>query len=425
LLGNYNFDHPSDGLESLPMMLRAHGYQTALIGKSHMTDRLDRDGFEHRRYTDLIDSDRRDPLSHGYFAYLASLGLADLYEEGAPPTPDHSTMTGARPAKLTYEHSIEHYTGSEALAFLGGRDVSRPFFLKLSFQRPHAPIAPAREFFDLYNPESIPLPPSADDWFDRRFAGKPEELRRRLLDFGWYPLAQDTSTLKRCLASYYALITAIDSEIGRVTDHLRAEGMLDSTFIIYTSDHGDFAGEHGLFHKNLGIYESVHRVPLLISRPDQSESLEDSRLIESVDLMPTILNELGIPCPDGVDGTPIDGSAGSKEAAFCEWNWKGQDIIAIRTERYRLVYYSASGDGELYDVTKDPGETENLWQSQDHAIERESLTRQLLAYSLRYEKRSDSITDQGLRHRDRLAPGYQLQFGLVAWSAITRGGSVE
>ena len=79
-------------------------------------------------------------------------------------------MDGSAPAKLPYEHSIEHYTGNESLGFLKERDDERPFFLKMSFQRPHAPIAPAEEHFDLYDPDEMVLPDSAVDWFEHQFA---------------------------------------------------------------------------------------------------------------------------------------------------------------------------------------------------------------------------------------------------------------
>jgi choline-sulfatase/uncharacterized sulfatase len=127
----------------------------------------------------------------------------------------------------------------------------------MSFQRPHAPIAPAKEHFDMYDPQDIVLPDNAFDFLENRFAGKPKFIQEKVAKSS-YPLADpNPDRLKRVIASYYALITVIDMEIGRVLDKLQEMGELDNTVIVYVADHGDFAGEHGLFHKNLGIYDSI------------------------------------------------------------------------------------------------------------------------------------------------------------------------
>ena len=169
------------------------------------------------------------------------------------------------------------------------RDDERPFFLHMSFQRPHAPIAPAVEHFDIYNPDEMVLPDSEIDYFERRFAGKPEFMQKRLADGCGYPLADpNPDRLKRCLASYYALITAIDSEIGRVLDYLDEVGELENTIVLYCADHGDFAGDHGLFHKNFGIYDSIHRIPFVLRYPGGPSGTRCDAIVESVDWYPTL-----------------------------------------------------------------------------------------------------------------------------------------
>ncbi|MDE2724996.1 MAG: sulfatase-like hydrolase/transferase [Gemmatimonadota bacterium] len=225
MFGNDHSEIPEANPNTLACQFRRYGYQTAVIGKAHMVRRWDEDGFERIRYTDLCDATHLDPTETHYFKYLEDLGLSDFYEEGSARPGQQYTMDGSAPAKLPYQHSIEHYTGNESLAFLKERDDERPFFLHMSFQRPHAPIAPAAEHFDMYNPDEMVLPDSAVDYFERRFAGKPEFMQKRLADGCGYPLADPNSDrLKRCLASYYALITAIDSEIGRVLDYLDEVG---------------------------------------------------------------------------------------------------------------------------------------------------------------------------------------------------------
>ncbi len=113
-----------------------------------MIGKWDSDGFEHIRYCDLIDSQRWDPTTNHYFKYLDDLGLSDFYEEGTVKAGQEYANDGSGSAQLPYEHSIERFTGRETVSFLENRDESRPFFIHMSFQRPHAPIAPAVEHFD-------------------------------------------------------------------------------------------------------------------------------------------------------------------------------------------------------------------------------------------------------------------------------------
>lgn len=434
--GNYNFAYPEAKHEHLGYVFRMHGYQTALIGKSHMVGRWDREGFEHVRYCDLIDSDRRDPMTNHYFRYLVERGLADRYEEGTPKPGQEYTMDGSGPARLPYEHSIERFTGNESLAFLEGRDRSRPFFLQMSFQRPHAPIAPSSDHFDMYDPNEIELPDNAVDWLENEFAGKPAVLRNQLLRGSSYPLAdKDPARLKRVLASYYALITVIDSEIGRVLDYLEESGQLENTVVFYTADHGDFAGEHGLFHKNFGLYESITKIPFLMRWPGGPRGVQDHELTESVDLFPTLCSLCDVPLPGGREGldvtkrhapgrsagAPADAStAATKDAAFTEWEWAGRGISAVRTRDYRLVYYRGEGEGELYDHRSDPGELRNLWSDPEHATVRHELLMRLLDFTLGYEKQSDSVSDRREKHADRFTPGELVQFGGVYWSDLER-----
>ena len=141
LFGNDNRWVQAPNPNSLSAVCQRHGYQTALVGKSHMVPAWDHASFEHIRYTDLIDADISDPRTNHYFAYLAERGLADCYGEGSAKPGQRNADDGSTPALLPYEHSIEHFTGEHALGFLHTRDESRPFFMHLSFQRPHGLMA--------------------------------------------------------------------------------------------------------------------------------------------------------------------------------------------------------------------------------------------------------------------------------------------
>lgn len=426
MFGNDHADYPHGNPDSLACLFRRYGYQTGLFGKSHMIRRWDEDGFEKIRYTDLCDATAADPLTVHYFQYLHDRGLADSYEEGSPKPGQEYMDNGSGPSRLPYEHSIEHYTGNTTLEFLRERDASRPFFIHMSFQRPHAPIAPAQEFYDMYDPDRLTLPDSAIDWFERRFEGKPDHLRDRLLRGCSYPLAADQPTLRRCLASYYGLISAIDREIGRVIEHLEASGELDNTIIFYTADHGDFAGEHGLFHKNFGIYESIQRIPFLLKWPGGPQGVKCDRLVESIDFYPTLCELCDIPLPEGRDGQSLtalyDGKT-VKDAVYCEWeNFAPVParISALRTNDFRLVFYSDSGDGELYDHRRDPGEIDNLWNAPEYADIKTDLLGRLLAFSMKYRAETDVTSDRKLGERERNCPARLVHKHRVYWSDLEK-----
>ena len=143
---------------------------------------------------------------------------------------------------------------------------------------------------------------------------------------------RDEDELRRQLTHYYALVTIIDEEIGRVIEHLREQGELDDTVIVYVADHGDFAGDHGLMQKNFGIYESIHRVPFILAYPGCPAGREVAELVESVDLYPTLCGLMDLDVPEGIEGRSlvpvIEGEEPGKDAAICEWSWTRRRSIS-------------------------------------------------------------------------------------------------
>ncbi len=383
-IGNDIYEYPQRNPNTLAAVARGNGYQTALIGKAHMVGEWDREGFEHLRYCDLCDAHRDDPLTNHYYKHLVDHGLADEYDLGSLPDGHPGKRDHWFVSPIPHEHSVEVWTGKETVKFLEGRDRSRPFFAQMTFQRPHAPLSVSPERVDMYSPGDIDIPDSARDVFGRAFATKPEWQQRHVANRATYPyVPENEAELRKQLTHYFALITIIDEEIGRVLDSLRATGDLDNTIICYVADHGDFGGDHGLVQKNFGIYESIHRIPYLISYPGCPSGKSLDGIVESVDLYPTLCDLMDIAPPAGIDGRSlvpmIEDDAPGKDFAICEWSWMHPStmIHAIRTPRYRLVYYGSDLEGELYDHETDPGELVNLYPDPAHRETRLELLESL------------------------------------------------
>ena len=331
ILGNDIWNYNQTLPRTVARHFREHGYQTALIGKAHLPKLWLHDGFEHLRFCDLADAERNDPLSCHYFRYLVENGLGDLYDQGRLP----ATHPGARQRAFTSEiplaHSLEVWTGDQTLQWLQTRDEERPFFLQMSFQRPHEPLAPSLESADLYCADELTLPASARDYFANQFAGKPE-YQRAYVNGGTEARGgpyrpHDEADLKRQLAHYYALISTIDAQIGRVFDWLKQTGEWENTIVCYHADHGDFAGEHGLMLKNLGVYESIHRIPFLWKWPACPAGQTRDELVESVDLAPTFCDLAGLLAPTEFEGRSlravIGGEAAALDITVCEYDHGG------------------------------------------------------------------------------------------------------
>lgn len=418
-LGNDNFSHESTNPDAIGAVFRRRCYETALIGKSHMIQRWDDEAFEHIRYCDLCDGDRNDPLKHHYFRYLVENGLGDLYEYGNLPPEHQHSREGYAIDRLPYEHSLERWTGNETISFIENRDESRPFFIQMSFQRPHPPYTPSAQHAAMYPPEEMVLPENAADAFEHNFDSKPEFIRRAMLN-----RRRDPESLKKIMAHYFALITAIDSEIGRVVEKLRQKGELDNTIIIYTADHGDFGGEHGLSSKNIGIYESIHKIPFIIKYPGCPEGMVRHEIIESIDLYPTLCQLADLPTPDSVEGESIipiiKGEAGGKEQAIAEWDFPHpqERVNAIRTEKHGMVYYGRKNGGELYDREKDPGEICNVWDSPEYQGVRIELMERLFESISRYSLRSSVETDVLERQKTLNTPTVLLHKRRRKWSEV-------
>ncbi|MDQ4099529.1 MAG: sulfatase-like hydrolase/transferase [Chloroflexota bacterium] len=359
----------------LPGLLKERGYRLGLVGKNHCFRPEQLAAFDefyevsHRGPVQPSD----DPEIEGAKAFQSQPWLLNGPCASAvnpfPPEKCGTALIGERATRFIRE----------------SRD--QPFFLWVSIADPHTPFQVPEPYASLYTPAEAILPPKDD------LCGKPERQRIARHMFGMDDVEEDV--LRRAIAIYWGMVRFVDDQVKRLLDTLEETGLLEDTLIIFTTDHGEYLGEHGLIRKSNALYDCLVRVPLLVSWPSVVRAGERrSELVETVGVMPTILDLLGWPIPAGVQGQTfaslLRGDGGyAREAVFAEvgfegqpagWDelrdipsgpldgrffpwgargeaWQGRGKMG-RTHDWKLVRYE-TGEGELYDLRADPYELRN------------------------------------------------------------------
>ncbi|RME57512.1 MAG: DUF4976 domain-containing protein, partial [Caldilineae bacterium] len=262
---------------------------------------------------------------------------------------------------------------------------------------PHPPFNPPRVYREMFDPAQMPGPlfRESDLAQQQALAGidfqslvrTPNALDIRSpivpaspLNPHWLeqeaPGSRDARTLQ---AAYYAMIKLIDDAVGRMVAALEESGQRKHTVIIFTSDHGEMLGDHGLIQKGCRFYEGLVRVPLIWSWPGHfAQGLVSDALVELTDKAPTLLDLAGAPTPAHMQGRSLmpilTGDAAPhqhRDAVRCEY-FDALDLpgasrgTMLRDRQYKLVVYHGHGLGELYDLQADPGEFHNLWDEPDY-----------------------------------------------------------
>lgn len=289
------------------------------------------------------------------------------------------------------------YIGEKAVEHLkdaAGHDA--PFFLFVSFPDPHHPFSPPAGYDTLYDPESIPLPLG----FDQDHSRSPRHIRHMMAHRG-EPGTDPTMTwaatagqYRHAAAAQYGLITLMDEQIGRILNELEAQGLADETIVVFTADHGDLFGDHGLMLKHFSHYRAVTNVPLVVALPagplDRTGGTSHA-LVSSPDLVPTLMELTGAAPFRGIQGisfAPIlhGGEDVHRSALLVEedqpFGLPGLPgpvrMRTVLTDEGRLTRYFGAGEVELYDHALDPGELHNVAGHPEYAALERRLTEALV-----------------------------------------------
>ncbi|WP_409344263.1 arylsulfatase [Paenibacillus sp. MBLB4367] len=376
---------------TLPGELTKAGYQAVGVGKMHFFPQRSRNGFEET----IIDESGREEDPNFVSDYRQwfleqRTGPYDIVDHGIGW---NSWM--ARPYHAPEHLHPTNWTVNEALRFLKRRDPSQPFFLKVSFARPHSPYDALPYYFDMYMKKELPEP-YVGDW--AAMHDKPEEAFRPDTWRG----VRSKEEIHRARAGYYGSITHIDHQIGRLFEYLMRKGLFGNTIFVFLSDHGDMLGDHNLWRKTYA-YEGSARIPLIVKLPS-SYGVAAAKTVDHPvtvqDVMPTILDLLGLDVPAQVDGISMKGLIGGEadngrdyvhgEHSTCYS--EEQEMQYLTDGKMKYIWFPRFGTEQLFDLRGDLSETCDL--SGDPAYEQELLHWRGRLVSI-LERRELGLTDGG------------------------------
>ena len=349
---------------TLPGALRDAGYQTQAIGKMHYWPERGRIGFDdvilHDGYLHYSRHRERDcRMYDDYLTWLREQEGTGAAEDYIDNGLECNSMV-ARPWDKAEKLHPTNWVVTEATQWLYRRDPTCPFFLYLSFHRPHAPLDPPQWAFDSYDQDELTLP-GEDNWSDELMS---EERR------DWDPTALAAHYRERDVrlarAGYYGHMTHIDSQISRFIQTLGEFGLAENTVVAFVSDHGDMMGDHGLWRKGYP-YEASSHVPFILYGAGIAPGTRVDSVVEIRDVMPTLLDVAGVEIPEEVEGRSVlpliaeaDDEVPWREYLHGEHYLFDQSIQWIRFGAYKYVWFSGWGIEQLFNLDEDPEELVDL-----------------------------------------------------------------
>jgi arylsulfatase A-like enzyme len=345
-------------------MLAEAGYRTHVAGKNHFGDF--KHGYEsldleeawrgqkgrdfrcdYRKWFEKHHPDKDvDATGLGYNDHL---GIPWPYDESLHPT---------------------NWTARKAIEFLKNYKGEEPWFLKVSFKRPHPPFDPPKRLIDYY--ESIDLPKAqVGAWAEKEHGverAKLEESRKAIR------VKYSDEDIRSSRAAYYASITHVDEQIGEVLKALKNRGEFENTLIVFLSDHGDMMGDNNLWHKTYA-YEGSSHIPIIVRWPKGMRDVKGARrgstidsLVELRDVLPTFLDAADVEKPKAMDGMSLLPLIAGEEENWREilgmehsqCYWEENAWVALTDGRWKYIYFTPTGKQQMFDLQSDPYETIDL-----------------------------------------------------------------
>ena len=378
------------------------GYHTALIGKIHL-DTIWQRSQPHPPYgfQTLIECEGDPFCKDDYFQWLEQHGLYDDYMRQFKEQGHIDGYTRA----IDADKHMNQWVTDHTIDYLNQRAAdAQPFFLSMGFFDPHHPFDPCEPYASMFDERDMPMPVGRAG----EEADMPPPPRRIFDQSNKAQWRSEPRRVRQTIAAYHAMVAHIDAMVGRVMDTLKQTGLERNTVVVFTSDHGEMLGDHGLLHKGAIFYEGAVRVPMLWRFPRAMGVVGvDDGYCSHVDLAPTFAALAGIEPPANAQGRALfdaNGTrrpAGTPDAALVEWRDEPeqdqqraqQDLIGrcLITDDWKYVYYQDRAFGELYDRAHDPDELHNRWTDPACAETKRQLHEQLLRFMLEQEPRPTKV----------------------------------
>lgn len=351
-----------EGVATIPQAFAEAGYATCLVGKMHLGGDRQFVGFEHRPYGDLTGA-----TGHQW---------EPLERRGGREVRDRTRDAGV--TEVPESAAQEHCVAAESLAWLREQRHARadqPWLVCASFSRPHFPLTAPRRFIDRYPPDQTP-PPKVGRTGDTADHPMTVGMAR-----GFQTEAIQPDEAAKGRAGYFACVDYLDQIVGDMLALLERDGLLENTIIVYASDHGELAGEHGMWWKN-SWHEAAARVPLMVSLPEHRRGdLPAARLhtpVSLADLFPTLGGLCGVAVPDDLSGVDLAGAIRANaeptdrgpvvfDNPSPRWG-EGSEHRVVRDGKWKYVRFRGEQMPDLlFDLEADPLEQRNLADDPAHA----------------------------------------------------------
>jgi arylsulfatase A-like enzyme len=355
----------------VPELFRKHGYKTFGTGKWHNG----REAFA-RSFSDGAE------IMFGGMSDHWNVPVYDFDPSGTYQTRTPVVEQPFRSNKVVYkgyDHITEGKHSSElfadaAIEFLENHKSPNPFFLYVSFTAPHDPRNAPQEFHDRYDPKKIPLPPN----FLPRHPFDNGEMNVRDELLAEFPRAPEE--IQRHIAEYYAIISHLDAQIGRILESLQKAGHAENTLIVFACDNGLALGQHGLLGKQ-SVYEHSVHVPLILGGPGIPKGEQRDDLCYLTDIFHTVCDLTGVQKPDSVEGKSLvpvirNRARNGREALYFSYRHFQR---ALRLRRWKLILYNVrrTKHTQLFDLENDPWEMNNLAEDPSQADRIKEMTEML------------------------------------------------
>lgn len=374
---NYFEDDPKVipyDIPTLPQLLSDAGYDTIAVGKMHFQPCRRHNGFARM---ELMEEIPRHLQDDEYTKYLKENGYGNLQSIHGVR---HLLYMLPQRSLVDEKHHGSSWVAQRSIHHIKENAGKRPFFLWSSFIAPHPPFDVPDQWAELYRGKE--LPPVK---VTKTPLSKLAEENRCIAD---YP---NEDYLRRARELYYASISFVDFNIGKIIQQLKDIGEYENTLIIFTSDHGEMLGDYGTYQKFLP-YDSSARIPFIVRYAKElCKGSVDSRFVDLNDILPTVLDAAGVPYPDAnrLPGESVLKKHGFKnrEVQYIEWGHGNYRWVSLRNKKYKYNYYYGGGKEELFDMENDADETENLLfgSPDEKAIKaRNELRMQLIEMEKRY-----------------------------------------